>query len=323
MHARGRRTPSLFAACLVIRLALYAALTSFTLFVLLGHQGFKGSFEAVLGWLPVLPGGLAGALILTAIVNVASGVFFSAVQVGLYRRALSNWQESAAERAPREAAASRIAAETAGADPRMTLAVAAAVTAMLLFTHRWVVLAAVTAWLLGGAVLGRHGDRRVVRVGLWLAATLAAGTLIASLVGGLGMDEAASRAVRALLLVLVATWMRATAGSAGLREAFRRALLRLRQIPGAEDAARLLADLDSGRLLAGSATALQERLRGVRRRPIPIADAVLAWAAHEAHVLAPERPPSTRATLRLRPRDMALAASVLLPASALLALVGA
>jgi hypothetical protein len=158
---------------------------------------------------------------------------------------------------------------------------------------------------------------------LWLAATLAAGTLIASWVGGLGMDEAASRAVRALLLVLVATWMRATAGSAGLREAFRRALLRLRQIPGAEDAARLLADLDSGRLLAGSATALQERLRGVRRRPIPIADAVLAWAAHEAHVLAPERPPSTRATLRLRPRDMALAASVLLPASALLALVGA
>jgi hypothetical protein len=323
MHARGRRAPSMFAACLAIRLALYAALTSFTLFVLLGPRGYKGSFEAVLGWLPLLPNGLAGALILTAIVNVASAVFFSGVQVGLYRRALSSWREWNGERAPREAAAPTIAGESAGADARMTLAVATAVTAVLLFTHRWVVLAAVTAWLLATAVLARRADRHLVSVGLLLAAILAVGTLIASLVGGLSVDEAGSRAVRALLLVLVATWMRAAAGSAGLREAFRRSLLRMRRIPGAEDAARLLSDLDSARFLPRSAMALQERLRGVRCRPIPVADAVLAWAAHEAHVLAPNRRAGTGTTLRLRPRDIALMTSVLLPVGALVAVAGA
>jgi hypothetical protein len=323
MHARGRRSPSMFVACLAIRLALYAAVTSFTLFVLLGPDGFKGSFDAVLGWLPLLPHGLAGALILTGIVNGASAVFFSAVQVGLYRRALSSWQEPAAEQAQREAPAPKLAAETNGADPRVTLAVATAVTALLLVSHRWVVLGGVTVWLFGSAVLARHGDRHVVRVGFWLAAMLAAGTLVASLVGGLSVNEASSRAVRALLLVLVATWMRAAAGSAGLREAFRRTLLRMRRVPGAEDAARLLSDLDSGRLLTGSATALQERLRGVRRRPIPVADAVLAWAAEEAHAVAPDRRRGTGPLLQLRPRDMALATSVLLPAGAVLALIGA
>jgi hypothetical protein len=93
MHARGRRWPSMFAACLAIRLALYVALTSFTLFVLLGPAGYKGSFDALFGWLPLLPHGLAGALLITAIVNLASAVFFSTIQIGLYRRALSGWPE--------------------------------------------------------------------------------------------------------------------------------------------------------------------------------------------------------------------------------------
>jgi hypothetical protein len=122
-------------------------------------------------------------------------------------------------------------------------------------------------WLAGAAILARGGEREVVRIGVWLTATLADGTLTGSALDGPGADESASRTVRAALLVLVATWMRAAAGSAGLRETFRRVLLRLRRIPGAEDAAHLLSDLDSGRLLAGSAAALQERLRHVRRRP--------------------------------------------------------
>ena len=322
MHARGRRWPSMFAACLAIRLALYVALTSFTLFVLLGPAGYKGSFDALFGWLPLLPHGLAGALLITAIVNLASAVFFSTIQVGLYRRALSGWPESALTQPAGSATPPPAPVERPGADPRTALAVAAAVTAVLLFSHSWIVLAAVMVWLAGAAVLARHGDRDVVKIGLVLAAMLALGTLIASSVGGLGADEAGSRAVRAALLVLVATWMRVAAGSAGLREAFRRALLRLRRLPGAEDAAHLLSDLDSGRLLAGSATALQERLRGVRRRPLPVADAVLEWAAQEAHALAPDHVSPTRATLRLRPRDATLAASLLLPAAALLAAVG-
>ena len=321
MHSRGRRSLSMFAVCVAIRLALYAALTAFTVFVLLGPAGYTGSFDALLGWLPGLPDGLAGALLLTGIVNFVAAVFFSVIQVALYRRALSAWPEPGITEPPRSAAPPS-SDERAGADPRIIVAVATAVTAVLLFTHSWTVLVAVAVWLAGAAVLARHGDREVTRIGLLLAATLAAGTLIASLVGGLGVDEAASRAVRAALLVLVATWMRVAAGSGGLREAFRRGLLRLRRVPGAEDAAHLLSDLDSGRLLAGSAASLQERLRGVPRRPIAVADAVLAWAAHEAHTLAPEHAQGTTTVLSFRLRDATLAVSVLLPAAALVAAVG-
>jgi hypothetical protein len=95
----------MFAVCLAIRLALYAVVTSFTFFVLLGPAGYKGSFDALLGWLPLLPHGLAGALLITAIVDLASAVFFSTIQVGLYRRALIRWPESSSGRSLRIAAA--------------------------------------------------------------------------------------------------------------------------------------------------------------------------------------------------------------------------
>jgi hypothetical protein len=321
MHARGRRWLSMFVVCLAIRLAIYAALTSFTVFVLLGPAGYAGSFDALFGWLPLLPEGLAGALLITAIANLVSAVFFSTIQVVLYRRALSGWPEPAVAQPPRSAAP-RSPVEDSGADPRIVVAVAAAVTTVLLFTHSWTVLGSVTVWLAGAAVLARHGDREVAKIGLLLAALLAAGTLIASLVGGLSFNEAASRTVRAALLVLVATWMRVAASSGGLREAFRRGLLVLRRLPGAEDAASLLGDLDSGRLLAGSATALQDRLRGVRRRPTAVADAVLGWVAQEAQAVAPEDSGATNAVLSIRLRDATLAASVLLPAAALVAAVG-
>jgi len=171
-------------------------------------------------------------------------------------------------------------------------------------------------------VLARHGDRDVIKIGLLLAALLAAGTLIGSLVGGLGINEAASRTVRAGLLVLVATWMRAAASSAGLREAFRRGLLHLRRLPGAADAAQLLVELDTGSLLAGSAASLQDRLRGVPHRPLPVADGVLRWAAHEAHAVVPGGVHASATVLRVRLRDATLAVSVLLPAAALLTVVG-
>jgi hypothetical protein len=321
MHARGRRWLSMFLVCLAIRLAIYTALTSFTVLVLLGPAGFAGSFDALFGWLPLIPEGLAGALLVTAIANFVSAVFFSTIQVGLYRRALSGWPDPVVSQAPRSAAPPP-AVERPGADPRMVVAVATAVTLVLLFTHTWIVLAAVTAWLAGAAVLARHGDRDVVKIGLLLAAMLAAGTLIASLVGGLSINEAASRTVRAALLVLVATWMRVAAGSGGLREAFRRGLLVLRRVPGAEDAAQLLGELDSTSLLAGSAAALQDRMRGVAHRPLPVVDAVLGWVAQEAGAIGPERSGAATAVLRVRLRDATLALSVLLPAAALLAAVG-
>jgi hypothetical protein len=321
MHARGRGAPALFAACLAIRLAHYAVLTAFALFVLLGPAGYEGSYETLFGWLPFLPGGLAGALVLTAIGNLAFAIFFSTIQVGLYRHALTSWPSRVLEPAPMRPAPPPAGPERAGADPRAVLAAAAGLTVLLLVSHDWPVLVAVTAWLAAAAVLARHGNRDVLRIGLLLGAALAAGTLIASLIGGLGPLEAASRGVRAALLVLVATWLRAAAGSAGLRETFRRGLLHLRRVPGAREAGEILSELDSGRLLAGSAQAIQEHLRGVRMRPVAVADAVLTWAAQEARSL-PAHLPAPDAELRFRARDAALAASALLPAGALAMVLG-
>src|SRR5262249_57757933 len=45
MHARGRGWGSMFAVCAAIRLALYAALTSFTVLVLLGPAALARSFH--------------------------------------------------------------------------------------------------------------------------------------------------------------------------------------------------------------------------------------------------------------------------------------
>ena len=151
MHARSARWRSMFAVCLAIRLALYAALTSFTVLVLLGPAGYKGSFDALFGWLPFLPDGLAGALLLTAITQFIAAVFFSTIQVGLYRRALGAWPEPGLA-GQRQIAAAPQTVERAGADPRAVLAAAAVVTAVLLFTHAWVVLGAVAVWLAGAAV---------------------------------------------------------------------------------------------------------------------------------------------------------------------------
>jgi hypothetical protein len=320
MHARGRRPAELFAACLAIRLLNYAVITAFALWVLLGPKGYAGSFQALLGWVPLLPHGLAGALILTVIIDSALAVFFSVIQVGLYRRALNEWPTPEVGDTPQRAMAPAAAAQRSGTDPRAVLAAATLMTVLLLLSHSWMVLAAVTAWLAAASIFVRDWDRDVLRVGLLLAAVLAVGTLLASLLGGLGVDQATSRAVRGALLVLVASWLRMAAGSAGLREAFRRTLLRLHRVPSAKEAAEILSRLDSGHLLAGSTTALLDRLRGVRRHPVSVADAVLAWAAEEAHSLPVQRPPQA-APLRFRVQDAVLAASVLLPAGALAAVL--
>jgi len=144
--------------------------------------------------------------------------------------------------------------------------------------------------------------------------------LITALIGGLTGDEIGIRTVRGALLVMVPTWMRLAAGSAGLREAFRRFLLRA-PVPGSREAGTILSELDSGPLLASSAGALRERLRGVEHSPVPLANAIIAWAAAEAKS-APVHEPTAIALLRLRATDAMLAVSVLLPAGALPAVVG-
>ena len=316
MHARGRRPFTQFLACLAIRLVHYAILTAFAVLILLGPKAYAGTYRTLFGWIPFLPRGLEGALILTAIGNVLFAILFSAIQTGFYRHALTGWIGRTPEESAARPALPAEPTQTAGADPRVALVAATVVTVVLLFSHSWIVLAAVAAWLAVAATMARYRDRDVLRVGLVLALTVAVGTLAASLIGGLGADEAASRAVRAALLVMVPTWLRLAAGSAGLREAFRRMLLRVRRVPGAVQAGEILSELDSGALLEASAKSLRDRLRGVTAGPMEIANAVLAWAAQEAQSV-PVHTPRPVSQLRLRPRDATLVVSVLLPASAL------
>ena len=93
-------------------------------------------------------------------------------------------------------------------------------------------LAAVAAWLALAWATAR-GDRDVVRWAWRSRGVLALGVFVFVLIGGAGLDVALRRAARAGLLVLVATWLRAAAGAAGLREVSRRTLRRLRRLPAA------------------------------------------------------------------------------------------
>ena len=307
MHARGRRPFTQFLAALVIRLVHYTILTAFAVLILLGPKAYAGTYQTLFGWIPGLPGGLAGALILTAIGNVFFAIVFSALQVAFYRHALFGWTARVPERSGshREVLAPE-QMESGGTDPRVALVAATLVTIVLLVSHSWIVLGAVAAWLAVASTMARYRDRDVIRVGLLLALIVAVGTLAASLIGGLGIDDAASRAVRGALLVMVPTWLRLAAGSAGLREAFRRMLMHLGRIPGANEAAEILRELDSGALLEGSAKALRERLRGVSAEPMKIVNAVLVWAADKAESLPIHEPQHAVSQLHLRARDATL-----------------
>ena len=122
--------------------------------------------------------------------------------------------------------------------------------------------------------------------------------------GGLGLDVALRRALRAALLVVAATWLRAAAGFDGLREVSRRVLGRLRRFPSAPEAAGVLDQIDV-RAPARGRGALADASWSARRRtgPRPILDAVLAWvmresaafraAAPDAPLDAPQRAPPT------------------------------
>ena len=125
-------------------------------------------------------------------------------------------------------------------------------------------------------------DREPVPTGLAFAAILAGGAFAFGLGGGLGLDEAARRATRAALLVMVATWMRAAAGAEGLREVSRAVLGRLQRLPAAPEAALVLDQISSEGRLAAAGRALADQLSGVEKRPLPFVDAVLTWVVRES-----------------------------------------
>jgi hypothetical protein len=159
-------------------------------------------------------------------------------------------------------------------------------------------------------------DNSVVPTGLALAAVLGGGALVFSLVGGLGVEEALRRGSRAVLLIAVATWLRAAAGAVGLREVSRRALGRLTRVWSVPEAARTLDAIGSEGRLAASGRALVDALSAVPRRPVPILDAVLGWVAERSARFAPSAP-APPLVLRARLLDIALITTAAAPALAL------
>jgi hypothetical protein len=284
--------------------------------VLGGLDAYAGSYDALTGWLGILPKGERGALIVTAVVNVGLAVFYSVTQVLVYRWALSSWPEGA----PHAVAPASDPGEDRGSarfDPRAITLAATLAFGLLLSGTDWALLASVAAFLALAWAVSRP-DPEALALGLALTGLLAFGAIVASLVAGLGVDEALRRGSRAGLLVLVATWLRAAAGPAGLRETFRRALWRIRWVPPAREASEILDGLDSGGRLVASGRTLVDALGPVEKRPLPVAAVVRDWVAAEAGGFR-AGVAAARARLAAAPRDGLLVALAVAPALTLFA----
>ena len=315
LEARGARPATEFAACLALRLVHYAITFVAAVYVILGgFDELTGSYETLTGWLGIVPQGAAAALVFAVSGQLFWGAFFSATQVAAYRRALRRWPTAAV--VPRPAPEAEEGPARRRFDPRAVVLAALLATALLLASTAWVLLLAVAAWLVPAWLLSRP-DHDAVRLGVALAALLAFAALTGGLLSGAGLELTLRRALRAVLLVAVATWMRAAAGAPGLRETFRRALYRLRAVPSVREGAALMAGLDSGPRLIVAGRAAADRFADVELRPAELCDTVTGWVAAEAAGFRPGLPaPASR--LRLRIGDAALVALTLAPALALL-----
>jgi hypothetical protein len=294
LEARGVAVLPQILACAAIRLLHNTATTAFFIWVITGGlDAYAGTYDAI-GRRIGIEVGTADALAVTAAGLLAWAAFASTVQVLVYRRGLHGWDRVAASAGDatdvtRDMGGQRQSgAEAAGAagprrrfDPRAITLAAGVAFALLLSSTAWPLLAAVAlaltlAWIVAPT------DRDPVKTGVIFAAILATGAFAFALGGGLGLDEAARRAGRAALLVMVATWMRAAAGAEGLREVSRAVLGKLHRIPAANEAALVLDQISSEGRLAAAGRALADQLSGVRKRPLPFVDAVLSWVVRES-----------------------------------------
>ena len=283
LYARRSPVALQFAVVAALRLLHNTATAAFFIWVIAGGlDAYAGTYDAI-GRRLGLDVGTADALVLTAISLVAWCAFATAVQVLVYRRGLTHWDELAAVAGP----AHEIPDEDGPAphrgrfDPRLLSLVATALFVLLLASTAWPVLLGVALFLAVAWPLSRP-DPSVLRTGLLFCAVLGGGALLFALGGGLGLEEALRRASRAALLVLVATWLRAAAGAEGLRDVGRRMLAKLRRVPSMPEAAVVLDSLGSERRLVAGARALAVSLRDVPYRPLPFLDAVLAWVVAES-----------------------------------------
>jgi hypothetical protein len=293
LHVRGAGAGAQFAATLAIRLAHYVVLLALAIWVVLGGlDAFTGSYDALTGWIGFAPRGTAGAVAVVLAGQLIVGAFFSAVQVALYRRALCAWPERpAADPAGAQVAAGDPAAQdlappaAAGRPARFApgplALVATAATAALLAFPSWPVLISVAVGLAAAWPLAR-AESGPAKLGAALAALLAAGALAGALLAGLGVEEAARRALRAALLVGVATWLRAAARADGMRALCGSLLRAAGRLPGAREADAILERLDDGPALERAARSAPDHLRDVPLRPDALADALTRWVAGQA-----------------------------------------
>ena len=316
LQARGAHPLVEFIACLALRLVHYAVLLAALIFVILGGlDEFTGSYETLTGWLGIVPQGAVAALAVTAAGQTLWAIFFSTIQVAAYRRALGDWPDAAPSERPHPAAV--VVERGSGRfDPRAIVLAALLASALLLASTSWALLLCVTAWLIPAWLLCKP-DNDAVPLGLALAGLLAFAALTGGLLSGAELELTLRRVLRAVLLVAVATWMRAAAGPGGLRETFRRALRRLRALPALREASEQLEGLDPGPRLIAAGRAAADRFGDAPLSPVPLVDAVIAWTAVEA---ARYRPGAAVAAveLRLRAPDAVLLAFTLAPALALL-----
>ena len=332
MDARGRGVLAQSLACGMIRIAHLVAGYAFFIWIVLGGlEVYAEGYDVMWDWLPAVPEGVAGAVAVTAAGILVWSAFASLFQVWIYRRALRRWPTAGAEQTAeggRGAAGSALPGAAGGAlppasprmprfDPRAVALGAVVAFAGLLLSTAWPVLVAATVWLAGAWALAR-AEREFLVGGLVLTVLLATGALAGGLLADVGLDLTLRRTVRAALLVLVATWLRGAAGEAGLREVARRTLGRLRPVPAATEAAAVLERLGSGRALPAAGRRLAGQVRHARRRPAPLAAAVLQWIATEQTRFRAGTPPAGR-SLRARPAEIALVLLALAPAVALTA----
>ena len=320
LEARGWRPAPQVAVCTLLRILHNGITTAFFIWVITGGlDAYAGTYDAI-GRRIGLDVGTADALVLTAIGLLVWGVFASVVQVLVYRRGLAQWpdEEDDARNVDGDICRQRTARDAdvrRRFDPRAITLTAAVLFVVLLASTEWIVLGTVAVVLTAAWAVSRP-DREPLPTGLLFAAILALGALIFALGGGLGIDVALRRALRAALIVMVATWLRAAAGAEGLREVFRRVLGRLRAIPSLPEAVEVLDRIAAEGRLAAAARSLGDQLRDVPLRPVPFCDAVLGWVVSEARAFRPQRP-AAPARLALRPLDVLLVVPV---ASALAAL---
>ena len=318
LEARSVPLPLQVLACAGIRLLHNAATTAFFIWVIAGGlDAYAGTYDGVAGRLG-FDVSTGNVLVFTAAGLLIWAAFASTVQVLVYRRGLRQWSDEQPAAAPPEPPASEPVSR-GRFDPRLVAASGGVAFVLLLTGTTWPLLAAIAAWLALAWALSR-ADPGPVPTGLALTALISVGALVFTLGAGLGLDTALRRTTRAALLVLVATWLRAAAGSDGLREVSRRVLGRLHRLPSLPEAVRALDGIGSEGRLVEAGRALAESLKGVQRRPRPVIDAVLGWVEREAVRFRPS-PPRPPRRLQAGAADWALLALAAAPALVLAGVV--